>query len=131
MKPKIELINQWLTKADDDLRMAELVLNSDEPVYWGAAFHSQQAAEKLLKALLTYHGIDFEKTHDIDYLLEICCDVEPEAETLRLTATKLTDFAVESRYPLPHRDPTEAESKEAVEIAHQIRRFVHEKLPQK
>jgi HEPN domain-containing protein len=130
MKPEIELIAQWLAKADGDLRMAELTLNSDEPVYWAAAFHAQQAAEKLLKALLTFHGVEFEKSHSIDYLLELCAKVEPEVETLRPTATNLTDFAVESRYPLPRPDPTEAESTEAVEIARQIRRFVHEKLPQ-
>ena len=35
MKPEAELIAQWLTKADDDLHMADLALNSDEPVYWG------------------------------------------------------------------------------------------------
>ena len=130
MKPEIELIAQWLAKADDDLHIAELALNSAEPVYWAAAFHAQQAAEKLLKALLTFHNVEFGKSHNIDYLLELCVDVEPEVETLRPTATKLTDFAVESRYPLPRRDPTQAESREAIEIAHQVRRFVHEKLPQ-
>ena len=130
MKPENELIVQWLTKADDDLRIAQLTLDSAEPVYWAAAFHAQQAAEKLIKALLTFHGVEFGKSHNIDYLLELCVDVEPEAEKLRPTATKLTDFAVEPRYPLPRRDPTRAESTEALEIARQIRRFVHEKLPQ-
>ena len=95
MQPTDELIQQWLSKADDDLRLAELALGTDPPVCWGAAFHAEQAAEKLLKALLTFHGIEFARTHDIDYLLDLCITAQPGAQNLRDTATKLTDFAVE------------------------------------
>lgn len=129
MQPRIELVLEWLRRADDDLRMAELALGNRPPICWGAAFHAQQATEKLLKALLTYHNVEFEKTHQIDYLLDLCVTVEPRADSLRTTATKLTDFAVESRYPLPAREPSEAESKEALEIAHQVRQFVRKVLP--
>jgi len=70
MPPEDELLVQWLARADDDLRLAELALNASPPVCWSAAFHAQQGAEKLLEALLTHHGIEFEKVHSIDYLLE-------------------------------------------------------------
>ncbi len=129
MQPQIELVVQWLRRADDDLKMAELALGSRPPVCWGAAFHAQQATEKLLKGLLTFHNIEFEKTHQIDYLLDICVTVEPEADNLRPTATKLTDFAVETRYPFPSYELTEAESREALEIARQVREFVRKVLP--
>jgi len=130
MQPRIELVAQWLRRADDDLRMAELALECHPPVCWGAAFHAQQAAEKLLKGLLTFHAVEFEKTHQIDYLLDLCTAVEPRADGLRPAAIKLTDFAVESRYPLPGREPSEPESREALDIARDVRRFVHELLPQ-
>jgi len=128
MPPEAELVAQWLARADDDLRMAELAMNDRPPVLWGAAFHSQQAAEKLLKALLTFHQVEFERVHNIDYLLDLCVSAEPKADALRPTATKLTDFAVEVRYPLPRKVPTEAEAREAIEIARQVRQFVRERL---
>ncbi len=48
MEPKLEMTRQWIMRADDDLRLAELIMSDSEPVYWGAAFHCQQAAEKVL-----------------------------------------------------------------------------------
>ena len=69
MSPKVELVREWLTLADDDLRIAELTMKDSEPVCWAAAFHCQQAAEKSLKAFLAYHERHVEKTHDIEFLL--------------------------------------------------------------
>ena len=43
MPPEDELVAQWLARADDDLRLAELALGADPPVCWGATFHAQQA----------------------------------------------------------------------------------------
>jgi HEPN domain-containing protein len=48
MDPKAELAKQFLMRADDDLRLSELVMSDPEPVYWAAAFHAQQCAEKAL-----------------------------------------------------------------------------------
>ena len=129
MRPPDEMVIEWLRRAEDDLRLAELALGASPPVCWGAAFHAEQAAEKWLKAVLTFRGVEFERTHDIDYLLELCVGVEPGAERLRGRATQLTDFAVEARYPFPRREATEAESREALEIAREVGRFVRSVLP--
>jgi HEPN domain-containing protein len=34
-------------------------------------FHAQQAVEKALKVALTLTGVDYPKTHDIDFLLAL------------------------------------------------------------
>lgn len=39
----------WLAKADDDLRVARVILGGEIGVEWAACFHAQQAAEKALK----------------------------------------------------------------------------------
>jgi HEPN domain-containing protein len=57
-----------LTKAGDDLAIADLVLNSEIGVEWAARFHAQQAAEKAVKAVLVHLGIDFPKSHRLDLL---------------------------------------------------------------
>lgn len=129
MAPEDELVSQWVSRADDDLALADLALDASPPVPWGAAFHAQQAAEKFLKALLTHHRVEFEKVHSIDYLVELGLEVEPELSGLRDRATTLTDFAVEARYPLPRHEVTEDEAAEAVAIARQVRAFALSRLP--
>ena len=33
MDPKLEMTKQWIMRADDDLRLAELIQKDNEPVY--------------------------------------------------------------------------------------------------
>ena len=61
-----EVACRWLEKAEKDLRVARKIL--DEPDY--SAFHSQQAAEKALKALLIALGKRPPRTHNIGLLLD-------------------------------------------------------------
>jgi len=128
MEPRAELAASWLARAADDLRLAELALSADPPVVWASAFHAQQAAEKALKALLTIHQIEYRKSHSIDYLAEICLEAEPGLEQLREAATRLTDFAVGPRYPLPEGDPTRDEAEEALAIARRVYDFVQRRI---
>ncbi len=66
----------------------------DRPV----GFHAQQGVEKAVKAALTLDGIDFPKTHDLEYLIGLAdkhsIAMEPELES----ASWLTPWAAEFRY---------------------------------
>jgi len=55
----------WLSKAQQDLRAAALDLTASPPLLEDTLFHCQQAVEKALKALLTWHDRPFRKTHDL------------------------------------------------------------------
>jgi HEPN domain-containing protein len=127
MAEQDELVAQWLAKAADDLEAAERSL-AGKPLCWVAAFHAQQAAEKVLKAFLTRHRVEYERSHNIDYLLDLCVAIEPQMEALRASANRLTDYAVELRYPFPHPEPTLSDAREAVEIAESVRDLV-QRLP--
>lgn len=64
-----------------------------------ACFHAQQAAEKVVKALLTRNGRSFDKTHDLGALLALA-----EGDAAGIAAAypdleELTPFAVSGRYP--------------------------------
>lgn len=62
------LTREWLNAADDDLITIETLL--DNPVLTNiVAFHSQQAIEKTLKAIIEEFGISFIKTHNIQSLI--------------------------------------------------------------
>lgn len=129
MNPKDELVREWLNLADDDLRIAELAMKDTEPVYWAATFHSQQAAEKTLKAFLAYHEFHVEKTHDIEFLLGLGKKILPEMEKLIEKGSVLTDYAVDSRYPAPRVEVTPQQANEAIEIARSIYEFIIKSLP--
>jgi HEPN domain-containing protein len=129
MEPKLEMTRQWIILANDDLRLAELIMSDSEPVYWAAAFHSQQCVEKALKGLLTYHDIRAGKTHDIENLLKISISVLDGLEQFKDRAGVLTTYAVDSRYPVPHGNVSKEEAAKAIETARSIFEFVIEALP--
>jgi len=77
-----------------------VILGTAMDSYWPVSFHAQQTAEKALKALLTRHQIEFEKTHNIGELLRLGGAVIPDLPQRLGETTRLTRFAVADRYPL-------------------------------
>jgi HEPN domain-containing protein len=62
----------WMQKAANDLLNVENNLASDSVPWDTVCFHAQQAAEKLLKALLVARGEVVPRTHDLSALLGCC-----------------------------------------------------------
>lgn len=87
---KKELVRRWLAKADQDIRAGEALLAADRPFSYPVCFHSQQAAEKYLKALLTWHQIEFPKTHAIEQLLALLRPTLPDVASSLGEAAVLT-----------------------------------------
>jgi len=129
MDPKLEMTRQWIMRAEDDLRLAELIQKDDDPIYWAIAFHAQQCAEKALKGLLTFHDIRAGKTHDIENLIRLSSPVVDELERLTEQAKTLSAYAVDSRYPVPHGDVSKNEAIEAIKTARKIFECVLNTLP--
>ncbi len=65
-----DLVQQWLSRAEEDLDVATRLIAESTPYLSTVAFHAQQAAEKFLKAFLVRHGVEFPKTHDLEELLD-------------------------------------------------------------
>jgi HEPN domain-containing protein len=61
-------------------------------------FHYQQAAEKLLKALLAARDVDFPKTHDLVRLLRLARAEGYEVPVVEEDLAQLAPFAVTLRY---------------------------------
>jgi HEPN domain-containing protein len=114
---KRELVQQWLAKADGDLAVAELLLSQGPGYYEALAFHCQQAGEKYLKALLTWYQVEFPRTHDIGQLLDLVALASPDvAESLQPLAS-LTPYGVAPRYPGEPLELSDAQAREAVDLA--------------
>jgi HEPN domain-containing protein len=97
--PVSELAREWLTRAENDLRVARFLLTMPDPPPESVGFHAQQCAEKALKAYLTYHRLPFERRHDLNYLIDLCIPLEEGFGQFRILADTLSPYAVEFRYP--------------------------------
>jgi len=118
---RLEDARAWLSRAELDLRAADLELGTPEAGLWGdVAFHAQQAAEKALKAFLALHDEPFRKTHSIEELGRACTAIEPSLGDIVDAAAPLTEFAWKFRYPGDVADPTGEEAGRAVAVARKL-----------
>ncbi len=128
MKRKKDLIDSWILIAEKDLLSAKHELSFSDVVTGTVCFHCQQGAEKYIKAYLVFLGIPFSKTHEIGELITKCESKDSDISLLKEEADKLTDYAVEIRYPDEYFEPTLKEAKEAFEIAKKMREFILDKI---
>ncbi len=126
--PKAELTQEWLLKAKHDLLAAERTA-APPPLPDVTAFHCQQAAEKALKAYLTWHDRPFRRRHQLEELIDQCVDIAWEFNALTDAARILTPYAVVARYPPVVAEPSEEEAREALHLAQEVVSFVLERLP--
>jgi HEPN domain-containing protein len=116
--PDAEAARAWWVKVESDLDAARVLVESDHPDV--AVYLCQQAAEKALKALLTYHAIEFEKTHDLTRLLDEGTQVDTSLDSLREAARGLSPYATLYRYPGDVAFPPPGEAEEALEWAQEV-----------
>ena len=112
---------KWLVKSQHDLGSAARLLEGEEPYLDTAVCHWQQGVEKALKAFLTLHDLEVERTHDLTELLEKGVPVEPALSSWRGAAQELTPYAVTFQYPGDVLEPEMEEAKRALGVG---RRFV-------
>ena len=93
-----EEARRYLQLADDDAAAFRGLLKLPEVKFRLACFHAQQAVEKLLKAVLVFHAIDFQRTHDLHTLATALLKngLTPPCSPEELT--RLNPFAVTFRY---------------------------------
>jgi HEPN domain-containing protein len=132
MKPpdkiRDEFVRQWLLRAEEDLNAARSLITYEASFLGTVCFHSQQAAEKYLKAFLTYHQVEFPKTHDIDELLDMIAPIDSKlSESLR-DVIILTNYGVDVRYPGDFPNVTSGDAQQAIQMAEKVRRLVLELL---
>src|SRR5271170_6842644 len=89
----------WMVKAWRDLETARRAANGQPPFYDIAVYHCQQSAEKAVKAFLVFHGKPYEKTHDIEVLVDLAGEIESSFSKLADAADALTPYATRFRYP--------------------------------
>ena len=120
----MENYEQWLLKADNDLKSAKKLAGGDDPLLDTALFHTQQAVEKCLKGFLAYHKQPLQKTHDLELLLEFCLDIDEAFAGFVEAIELLTPYATAYRYPDINLMPEEGDTATAITQATLVVDFV-------
>ena len=127
MKSGLDHARELTLKAEHDLKAAEIGLEHDAPLDT-VCFHFQQAAEKLLKAVLTYRNIEYPLTHDLVQLLDVAEPEFPALAQFRQALPGFFPYAVRMRYDgalYPSRD----EALTARDTVKDLRSVVYGLLP--
>jgi HEPN domain-containing protein len=117
---------ELLRLAQRDERGAHVLQTDPSIDHSLSGFHYQQAAEKMLKALLAEQDIDFPKTHDLAKLIQLVEQNGYEIPVSKHDLRKLSPFAATVRYEedmLPPLDLVETEA-----LIRQLRTWTEEQL---
>lgn len=94
---------KWWSRAEDDLRAAQILLEDESGASWVVAYHAQQAVEKGIKAYLVAQGMSAAdrafRVHEIDDLRRLVRKHDQELAAALSIADDFGDYAVEARYP--------------------------------
>jgi HEPN domain-containing protein len=123
----LRVARRWIAKADEDIAAAERLLAVDDSLAATACFHSQQAVEKQIKALLVLAGVPFARTHDVIQLRGLL----PPGLALPVPLADLAPlnrYAVEARYPIGEEPLTGDDARAALAVARRVRGLVQASL---
>ena len=118
-----KIIKEWIDKADHDLGSAKLIYLHIPDYFDTIAFHCQQATEKYLKSILEYYGIEFQRSHNLVYLLDLLAQKIDITEDIYDKAILLNGFSVQIRYPDNTIYLTKEELEISINISEEFRNF--------
>ncbi len=121
MPPDLESPAVWLDYARSDLVAARR--SAGPGVRWETpCYQAQQAAEKAIKAVLIHLGVMPPRTHYLERLLRLLPpDVARPPDVL--ASVRLTQYAVETRYPGGDISVSEDDYQEALRLAEAVIRW--------
>ena len=106
------LPTDWFSQGDNDIQAAEILFAQDGPLRI-IAFHLQQAIEKYLKGYLLLQGWPLRRIHDLEILLQETVNYEQSFAPFLESYQKITEYYIETRYPLGVYTPLQRESLQA------------------
>ncbi|MCZ7356569.1 MAG: HEPN domain-containing protein [Candidatus Methanoperedens sp.] len=128
MEP-LERAELLLAKSKDDETLLEEIISNEKVRDEIIGFHAQQAAEKLLKALLMAKNIPYRRTHDLRELIDLIRDNGIKFPESLMEIRTLSPFAVEFRYDyIPMEEEEPFNRQKALELVQQLRKWIKDTL---
>ena len=124
---RAELAKDWVLKAQNDLKSAEILSRESGPTD-SLCFHCHQASEKILKGFLVYKTGLFPRIHDLLKLLNLCKEIDEDFNNAIDQASFLNRYYTETRYPSEVMTYDEDECKKALEYTNRLSQFVINKI---
>jgi len=121
-----DYLNHWIKKAEEDITVIQKLTEYEIIASSAVCFHCQQAVEKFLKDFLIANNQEIVRTHNIEFLLAECSDIDKDFE--KIDPLNLTDFGVDIRYPGDFCYPSEQEVIIYSNLALQIKNLVKSKI---
>ncbi len=123
-----DAVRQWVAKAQSDWDTVEILSSHDRCPRDTVCFHCQQYVEKLLKGLLTLHGIEAPRTHNLRRLIQLAQPLVPELSALIDPSDALTAHGVATRYPDDWGEIDADQMNDAIALAARFRSILLPKL---
>jgi HEPN domain-containing protein len=117
---------EWIDRAKSSFELAQSKIIRHIH-YEDLCFQLQQSAEKALKGLLIYYGVEPEFTHNIEILIDELIKFTEIPENIKAT-TDLTIYAVTTRYPGEYDAITKGEYEASVKIAQECVEWVENRI---
>lgn len=114
---------EWLRRARSNLARALGDAGLPDVLFEDLCFDASQAAEKAVKAILVHRSAHFPKTHSLADLLTLTASAGVEVPSDVVEASRLTHYAVTTRYPGLAEEVTREEYVEAVRLAVRVVRW--------
>lgn len=128
MKQEVsKYVTDWISRADEDIKTSEILLR-EGAMSNTICFHTQQAAEKYLKAFLASNEKHIRKIHDLVFILSACVKVDKSFNKLLEDAKYLDRFYIVARYPADTPEFTAEEAQKAFAAANRIKDFVMKRV---
>ncbi len=115
---------EWISKGDKDLEEAKFLLANGRPLE-DVAFFVHQSAEKYLKGFLLTRDWELEKIHDLVKLAKEAIKYDKGFEKFIPDLEIMTDFYVESRYPVGYEVTFEKDELEkSIKTVSELKNFI-------
>ncbi|MDR0600395.1 MAG: HEPN domain-containing protein [Treponema sp.] len=125
----MERYESWIERAKSSYDLSKAAI-SPAIFFEDLCYQAQQTVEKALKGLLLYYGVEPVFTHNIGVLLNELGKHTEVTDTIR-EAMKLTNYAVQTRYPGEYDDITREEYENALRIAKHCLDWVEREIKEK
>lgn len=126
---RIQRARAWLRYLSRDMRAARAAQDApDRFEPYQVAFWAQQAAEKVVKGALAYLGVSFERTHDLNDLVEL---LPADWHTRKAAGVlgELSLYGVDTRYPdMGEPEPTAEDARTAIIQAAAVQQAIRRDL---
>ena len=117
-----------MKKAAEDEALLDEVKESPRVSDEVFGFHCQQAAEKMLKAVLAVHQVVYRRTHDLDELLTLLVENNVLVPSVAGQLSLFTAFAVEYRYDVWPEHAPYLDREASRDVIHRLREWADHEI---